>query len=331
MSHSPGPESVRPADALISVVVPVFNEVNALQALRDRVAAAVAEAGCRCEFVFVDDGSTDGSAAALDRMAASHPDVRVLHLSRNFGQQAAIQAGLAHAAGHAVVVMDADMQDDPCAVAEFIARWREGLDVVYAVRLRRKEGWLRRGLTSAFYRLLSMASKVRIPLDAGSFGLVDRRVAQEILRLPDHDRFYTGLRSWVGFRQTGISVERHARYDGRARVSLWGLVRLAKSAVISFSALPLTVFYVIALLCILAFVGVGGFALYHKLFTGLAIPGWASLTMLICFFGAMNALGISILGEYILRIYDQVRGRPSYIVDRKVNLPSHDGRPGSDG
>ena len=318
---------VRPAREalLISVVLPVYNESKVLETLTRCVGAAIRETGCDGELIFVNDGSADGSGAILDRLAAADPRVRVLHLARNFGQQAAVQAGLEHARGDAVVVMDADMQDDPRSIGRFVEKWREGYDVVYAIRTGRKENAAKRFLFHAFYRILNGIATTPMPPDAGNFGLVDRRVAEAIVRLPDRDRYYAGLRSWVGFRQVGIEVERGARYDGRPRVSMLGLWRLAKSAIFSFSTFPLAIFYAIALLSMAAFLGLACFTLYHKLFTGLAVPGWTSITMVSSFFGAMNALGIAVLGEYVTRIYEQVRARPMYLVERRVNFPD-DGR-----
>lgn len=306
-------------DVTVSVVLPVYNEERVLDQLEPCVAQAVRRCGCRPELVFVNDGSRDGSPAALDAMAARHAHVRVVHLSRNFGHQAAVQAGLRHATGDVVVVMDSDMQDDPNGIARFLEKWQEGYDVVYAIRYGRKESTLKVFLFHAFYRVLNRVSQTPMPSDAGNFGLVDRRVAEEIARLLDRDRYYAGLRSWVGFRQTGVPVERGPRYDGTPRVSMKGLWRLAKSAIFSFSAVPLTIFYALGLLAMAVFVVLGGFCLYHKLFTGQAIPGWTSVMMTASFSGALNAMGIAILGEYVTRIYDQVRSRPLYVVARRVN------------
>jgi dolichol-phosphate mannosyltransferase len=279
--------------------------------------------------IFVNDGSTDGSAELLDRLAAGDRRIRVLHFSRNFGHQAALQAGLVHARGDAVVVMDSDMQDDPAAIATFLEHWQHGLDVVYAVRFGRKESVFKRMLFYAFYRVLNAISRTQMPMDAGNFGLLDRAVVDELVQINDRDRYFPGLRSWVGFRQLGVPIERAARHDDRARVSMAGLFRLAKTAIFSFSTVPLSMFYLIALVSILVCGSVATYALYYKLFTSLAVPGWASVTIVSSFFGAMNALGIGILGEYAVRIYDQVRARPSHIVARRVNfslpaVPSHD-------
>jgi len=305
---------------LVSVVLPVFNEEAVLATLASSLVEAIRQAGARWELIFVNDGSLDGSGPELDRLAAADSQIRVLHLSRNFGHQAALQAGLAHAGGEVVVVMDADMQDDPGSIGRFLAKWDEGYDVVYAIRTGRKEHLFKRFLFAAFYRILNRVVRIPMPADAGNFGLVDRRVAAEIARLLDRDRYYAGLRNWVGFRQVGIEVERGPRYDQRPRVSLMGLFRLAKSAIFSFSTVPLTLFYLIGTLSMTVFIGLAGFTLYHKMFTGLAIPGWTSITMATSFFGAMNAIGIAVLGEYVTRIHEQVRARPLYLVERRVNF-----------
>ena len=308
--------------ALVSIVLPVYNEAAVLERLVEMISVAVEPCGCRYEIVFVNDGSQDASALLLDRLAAENAHVRVLHLSRNFGHQAAVQAGLAHARGDAVVVMDSDMQDEPAAIPEFLEKWQAGFDVVYAVRMDRKESLLKRTLFTGFYRLLNLVSRISIPNDAGNFGLVDRSAVDHIVRVGDCDRYYPGLRAWVGFRQTGVPVERAARHDDRPRVTFGGLCRLAKTAVLSFSSVPLAMFYAISALSLAVFCGLAGFALYHKLFTGAAVPGWASVTMAASFFGTLNALGIGVLGEYVLRIYDQVRARPHFIVARRVNFSS---------
>ena len=291
-----------------------------LPVLAARIAATLGACPVKYEIVLVDDGSSDESPRMLDQLAASSDRVRVVHLSRNFGHQAAVQAGLAHARGNAIVLMDSDMQDAPEAIPRFLAAWRSGYDVIYAIRTGRKENLLKRFLFAAFHRLMSAVASVPIPADAGIFGLIDRRVAQQILALGESDRYFPGLRSWVGLRQTGIVVERNARYDGQPRVSLGGLLRLAKTAMFSFSSFPLTIFHAIGALAAAVFVGLSGFSIFCKLFTDLAIPGWTSYILTGSFFGALNALGISILGEYVIRIYDQVRGRPQYVVDRTVNF-----------
>ncbi|MBN1396191.1 MAG: glycosyltransferase family 2 protein [Pirellulales bacterium] len=319
-------DSIRPPceEVLLSVVCPVYNEARALPVLAARIAEVLNACPMQYEIVFVDDGSEDDSPRILDQLAASSDKVRVIHLSRNFGQQAAVQAGLRRARGDVVVLMDSDMQDNPKAVPDFMAEWRNGYDVVYAVRSQRKEWLPKRLLFAAFHRLMSAVASVTIPADAGIFSLIDRRVADRILAMNESDRYFPGLRSWVGFKQKGIVVPRGARYDGRPRVSTRGLFRLAKTAIFSFSSFPLSVFHVIGAAAAVVFVGLGGYALFCKLFTDLAIPGWTSYMLMGSFFGAINALGISILGEYVIRIHNQVLGRPQYVVDRTVNFTSSD-------
>ena len=321
MNDLPTPHRPPPQETLISVVLPVYNEAEVLPELVEQIAAAMAEVGVDFELLFVDDGSRDDSPQVLDRLAEHNGRVRVLHFSRNFGQQAAVQAGMAHAKGDAVVLMDSDMQDAPQAIPQFVRQWQAGYDVVYAIRTQRKEGRLKRLLFAAFHRLMSRVACVQVPTDAGNFSLIDRRVARQIADLGESDRYFPGLRSWVGFRQKGIEVERNARYDCSPRVSLYGLFRLAKTAVFSFSSFPLMIFYVIGFLAAVLFVGLSSFSLYCRLFTSYAIPGWTSHILAGSFFGALNALGICILGEYAIRIYDQVRRRPPYLIERTVNVP----------
>ncbi len=310
------PMPSRPVDPLVSVVLPVFNEVGVLERLRAEVTAALAEGGCRGEIVFVDDGSGDGSGETLDRFAAEDPTVRVVHFSRNFGQQAAVQAGLEHAAGDAVVVMDSDLQDDPRAIVTFVEQWRAGFDVVYAVRRNRKEGPVKRMLFSGFYRVLSAVSEVPIPRDAGNFGLIDRRVVEAIRSMGDDDRYFPGLRNWVGFRQTGVPVERLERYDDDPRISLWGLFRLARTAVFSFSRVPLTFFYLLAATALVVALTAATFAVVVGL-RGAAPSPTALVVAAAAGLAALNALGIAVLGEYVARIHDSVRRRPQYLVDER--------------
>ena len=301
--------------ASVSVVLPVFNEVAIIRELTRRLVSVLEKNSGSFEIVFVNDGSSDGSRELLDRLAIEDNRVIAVHLARNFGHQAAVHAGLDHAKGDAVIVMDSDLQDDPRAIPHFMAEWESGYDVVYAERTKRKESLPKRILFYSFYRVLNAVSSAPIPHDAGNFGLLDRRVVNALQTLPEHDRYFPGLRSWTGFRQTGVQVERAARHDQNPRVSMRGLFRLAKTAILSFSAFPLTFFYVIAAFSAIVCCVSIGFVLFHKLFTGLATPGWTSMVIVASLFGALNALGISILGEYVIRIYDQVRNRPVYIVD----------------
>jgi glycosyltransferase involved in cell wall biosynthesis len=320
MSNMPRPPLQQ---ILISAVLPVYNEVGVLLQLFQRVRAAIQKTGARQEIIFVNDGSRDGSAEFLDKLAAEHPQVKVLHLSRNFGHQAAVQAGLAQARGDVVLLMDSDMQDAPEALERFLVQWQAGFDVVYAIRCSRPERFWKRCLLAGFHRALAAVASTPIPLDAGNFSLMDARVVRQIVELVERDRYLPGLRSWVGFKQRGIEVRRDVRYDGQPRVSLSGLWRLAKTAIFSFSTFPLAIFSFIGYSALGVFVALSGFSLGCRLLTDWTVPGWTSHVLVASFFGAVNALGISMLGEYVARIYDQVRGRPLYLVDRGVNLQAN--------
>ena len=310
---------LRPRNALVSIVLPVFNEAEILRELTRRI-LQVMDGKRRFEIVYVNDGSSDDSAKILNHLSATDDRIAVVHLSRNFGHQAAVHAGLQHAVGDAVVVMDSDLQDNPRAIPEFLEKWEEGFDVVYAERFNRKEALPRRSLFYGFYRILNAVADTSMPADAGNFGLLDRRVVDVLQQLPERDRYFPGLRSWLGFRQTGVPVERDARHDDTPRVSLGGLFRLAKTAVFSFSAFPLTFFYIIAAVSGMVCTASITFVVYHKLVTGLAIPGWASMIITASFFGSLNALGISVLGEYVIRIYHQVRSRPVFLTSDVRNV-----------
>jgi len=327
MTNQPINSEERITDPLLSVVLPVYNEVEILEQLVTALHQSCQQTECRYEIVFVNDGSSDGSAEKLNELAADDDRVRVVHLSRNFGHQPAVQAGVVHASGDAVVLMDSDMQDDPLAIQRFMQKWQEGFDVVYAVRTKRKENFLKRALFYSFYRVLNAIATTPIPMDAGNFSLIDRRVADQVAKMPERDRFFPGLRHWVGFRQTGVTVERLARHDEQPRVSTSQLFSLAKTAIFGFSRAPLNLFYVFALLSLMIFGATLGFTLYHKFFTQLAVPGWTSITMVASLFGVLNSLGICVLGEYVVRIYDQVRARPGFVVQRRVNF---DNAPQSD-
>jgi len=319
------PERLNPRDrrsAVLSLVLPVYNETGILHELTRRLTSVMESESLTFEIVYVNDGSSDGSCEHLNALAADDERISVVHLSRNFGHQAAVHAGLDHANGDVVIVMDSDLQDDPHAIPRFLEQWENGFDVVYAQRRNRKENIAKRLLFFSFYRVLNSIADNSIPADAGNFGLLDRKVVDALRLCPERDRFFPGLRSWAGFRQAGIPVDRAARHDDHPRVSLRGLFRLAKTAIFSFSSFPLKFFYVVAAISAGVCLASTGFVFWHKIFTGLAVPGWASTMITASFFGALNALGISILGEYVIRIYDQVRCRPVYLAESIVNRRS---------
>ncbi len=304
---------------LISVVAPVYNEATIVETFVSEVRQALEALPqrVRTEIVLVNDGSSDGTAERLDALASEAAgDVRVIHLCRNFGHGPAISAGLNHARGDAVILMDSDLQDDPAAFRGFFEKWREGYAVVYAVRTSRKEPALVRLATALFYRLLSWISDTRIPRDAGTFSLMDRRVLEVLRSMPERNRFLPGLRAWIGFRQTGVAVPRRPRHDRRSRVGLRGLWRLSMNAIFSFSYIPMFVFRALGVLTLLMCGAVMLFVLYHKLITGKAVTAWSSQMLSTLFFGGINLFGLGVIGEYVARVYDELKARPVYVVDR---------------
>ena len=304
-------------EPLLSVVIPIYNEQATLSELYRRLMHVLSEnlAELAYEIVFVNDGSTDGSIQILSELHADDPAVKVVNLSRNFGHQAALTAGLDYAKGDAVICMDGDVQDPPEIIPTLVARWRDGNDVVYAVRKLRKEGFIKRGCYAAFYRLLRRLSMVSVPLDAGDFALMDRRVVDCLKALPERSRFIRGLRTWVGFRQTGVEYEREKRFAGVPKYTWSKLVHLAVNGLLSFSALPLRMATAVGFM--ISFCSLLGIivALYLKLFTDQAIPGWTATVIPILVLGGIQLLSIGILGEYIAQIFDEVKQRPLYLVD----------------
>jgi glycosyltransferase involved in cell wall biosynthesis len=304
-------------EPLLSVVIPIYNEQATLSELYRRLTQVLSESLAELvyEIVFVNDGSTDGSIQILSELHADHPAVKVVNLSRNFGHQAALTAGLDYAKGDAVICMDGDVQDPPEIIPTLVARWKDGNDVVYAVRKLRKEGFIKRGCYAAFYRLLRKLSMVPIPLDAGDFALMDRRVVDCLKALPERSRFIRGLRTWVGFQQVGVEYEREKRFAGVPKYSWSKLVHLAVNGLLSFSALPLRMATAVGFM--ISFCSLLGIivALYLKLFTDLAIPGWTATVIPILVLGGIQLLSIGILGEYIAQIFDEVKQRPLYVVD----------------
>jgi dolichol-phosphate mannosyltransferase len=311
----------------ISVVLPVYDEEETLAALERRLVPVLErQVGASFEMIFVDDGSSDATPGILDSFHARDPRLKVIHLSRNFGHQAALQAGLDAAAGGAVILMDADLQDPPEIVAEFLERWRSGYQVVYAVRRRRAEGPLKRAAYAVFYRTMHAVAEIDVPLDAGDFCLIDRSVVDALVALPERNRFLRGLRSWVGFRQTGVEYDRDARYAGEPKYTLRKLIGLALSGYIGFSALPLRLAGLLGVFAATAGFLLGIGTLLGKL-VGIYSPrGWVSTVVVILFMGGIQLLVLGVIGEYLGRIYDEVRQRPLYIVRSRLGFDASDAR-----
>jgi dolichol-phosphate mannosyltransferase len=298
--------------SLISIVVPLFNEQENLPELHRRLALALVEER-NVEFVFVNDGSKDATASLLQELHARDSRVMVISLSRNFGHQAAISAGIDHASGEAVILMDGDLQDPPEVLPQFIAAWRQGSEVVYAVRTKRKEGLVKRCCYALFYRVFRAVSDLDIPLDSGDFCLMDRKVVDALKRLPERNRFVRGLRSFVGYRQTGLAYERAARQAGKPKYTFKALCRLALDGLIGFSSAPLSLVSQAGAGC-LALAAVFGLTLVVQALQQNGIAGWAIVTAALFLCTGLQLCCLGIVAEYIRRIFLETKGRPTYVV-----------------
>jgi glycosyltransferase involved in cell wall biosynthesis len=305
---------------VVSLVFPVYNEEEVLPALLKRVQGVIANLSETCEVVFVNDGSRDTSLLLLRQAAADYPWVRVVSFARNFGHQTAVSAGIAHACGEAVVVMDSDLQDPPELLPEMLQLWRNGNEVVYCVRKKRKENIVKKICYAGFYRLLKSVSDMDIPLDSGDFCLMDRKVVDIICALPERNRFLRGLRAWVGFRQTALEYERAAREAGEPKYNFRRLVKLATDGIYSFSYAPLklagTVGVLTALLAVLYALKV----LIWRVFLHDIVPGFATLAIAVLLLGGIQLITLYFIGEYIGRIYDETKQRPLYIVGERIGF-----------
>jgi glycosyltransferase involved in cell wall biosynthesis len=300
----------------LSVVIPVFNEEENIIVLYTRLTHVLANMGLEYEVIFVNDGSQDGSCERLDSLAAQDDHLVVVELARNFGHQVAITTGLDHARGNAVVVMDADLQDPPEVLPQFIAKWQEGHDVVYAIRQQRQENWCKRTAYAAFYRLLHRVAHVEIPLDAGDFCIMDRRVVDLLVGMPERNRFVRGMRSWVGLNQVGLAYDRHARHAGKPKYTFSRLLFLALDGLVSFSYMPLRLITCLGFSVSVFSIVMAVFYAIKKLTSGLNPPGFATLIVAIFFLAGIQLTTIGVIGEYVGRVFEEVKQRPLYVVRR---------------
>ena len=304
-----------------SVVVPVYNEQEVLPELYERLGRVLTSLDDPAEVVFVDDGSTDGSPEILRGVQASDKRVRVVRLSRNFGHQAAITAGLAYAQGDMVAILDADLQDPPELLPTLFRTLGGGADFAYGVRYARKEGVAKRAAYFAFYRLLRAVAEVDIPADSGDFCAMTRRVVDHLNRLPESDRFVRGLRAWLGFRQVGVPYERDRRYAGVPKYTLLKLLKLSIDGLLSLSTAPLRLIAAVGL--VISVLSFGGIlvVLYRYLFTPY-VPGYTSLAVLVLLMGGIQLFTLGIVGEYVARVSRQVKSRPSFVVAELAGFDS---------
>jgi polyisoprenyl-phosphate glycosyltransferase len=313
---------IDPARPLLSVVVPIYNEEEVIEALHSRLLQVLAPSVPSFEIVFVNDGSRDRSPVMLDAICNSDPRFKALHFSRNFGHQAAVTAGLHSVTGNVVVVIDADLQDPPELINDMLAKWREGFDVVYAQKLRRKGvGPLKRGAYYLYYRILGGLTDVEVPPDTGDFCLMDRKIVDLLNSMPERNRYVRGLRAWLGFKQTAIRFDRPARFAGETKYPFRRMVGLAVDGILSLSKAPLRLAMYFGFFASAVSFGLLVFFIIERLFgDGDLARGWASTIVVILFLGGVQLICLGVIGEFIGRIYDEVKQRPLYIVGRSTGF-----------
>jgi glycosyltransferase involved in cell wall biosynthesis len=314
--------------ASLSVIIPAFNEAPNVQALYRETSEVLARIGLPWQIIFVNDGSRDNTLVQLVALAQQDRRVMVIDLARNFGKEVAISAGIDHATGGAIIPMDADLQHPPSAIIDLVDKWREGASVVFAVRRsREKEGWFKGLVTKAFYRLLGTVTDKPIPLNIGDFCLLDERVAQVLRSLPERNRFMKGLFAWVGFKQAYVEYDVRDRAGGQTKWNYWRLWNFAIEGITSFSTIPLKVWSYVGLVTGLICLVYAIFIIIQTFIYGVAVPGYASLMVAILFMGSVKLIGIGTMGEYVGRIYTEVRGRPLYVVNKVYGKTEHDATP----
>jgi polyisoprenyl-phosphate glycosyltransferase len=306
----------------LSIAIPLHNEETVLPELLRRTLAALDQiAGGPHEVVFVDDGSSDRTFSLLEEAARQDSRIRAISLSRNFGHQAALTAALDHVSGDATVVMDGDLQDIPEVIPQFVERYHQGYDVVYAQRVRRREPWPLRLCYFVFYRMMATLSDVQLPLDSGDFGLMSRRVIDQLRRMPEHHRYLRGMRSWVGFRQTGLAVEREERHSGKSKYSLLRLLKLATDGIFAFSIVPIRAAALLGAAVIAASMLYVLYALYYRFFLQQSPQGFTALIATVTFLSGVLLFFLGVIGEYVGRIYEEIKARPIYVIERFAGSP----------
>ncbi|EGJ35003.1 MULTISPECIES: glycosyltransferase family 2 protein [Moorena] len=309
-------------DIEISVVIPLYNEESNIDYLFERLTIGLDNLNINYEIVCINDGSKDNTLKLLLQHHYSNPVIKVINLSRNFGKEAALSAGIDFASGAAIIPIDADLQDPPEMMGEMINKWREGYDVVYATRRSRQgDTWAKRFTANFFYRVIGQISHVQIPSNTGDFRLLDRRVVDAVKQMPERTRFMKGIFAWVGFKQTSILYDRPPRYDGITKWNYWRLWNFAIDGITSFSLLPLKVWSYVGLILSIAGFLYAAFLIVRTLLFGIDLPGYASLMVVILFLGGVQLLTLGIIGEYIGRIFEESKQRPIYLVRELYGLP----------
>lgn len=305
----------------LSIVIPVYNEEEVIGMTFERLQKTLNQLeNFEYEVIFINDGSNDKTFEMLCNFHQQNNRFKTISFSRNFGHQIAISAGLNFVSGDAIVIMDADLQDPPEIITEFIKKWRDGYHVVYGIRTKRKENWFKKSCYKIFYHLIKTSSKTDIPLDAGDFCLMDKKVVDLINQMPERTKFLRGLRSWVGFNQTGLIYERDKRYAGKPKYTFLKLSRLALDGFISFSDLPLKIAMTTGFIISFASVIYAIYLIIDRIFSNNVVPGWATIAVAVTFFGGIQLLMFGVLFSYVNKIFNEVKGRPLYILDKKIGF-----------
>jgi polyisoprenyl-phosphate glycosyltransferase len=304
----------------ISILVPVYNSASFMNKLLEAIEAQRILSGWDLELVLVDDGSKDKSFEKIEELALKYNYIKGIKLSKNFGHQIAVKTALSHCQGDYVAIIDDDLQDPPSLLPHFFSFLDKGYDVAYGVRKKRKESLIKRICYSAFYRILKSMSDIHIPIDSGDFCVMKKHVVQNMLKLQEQNPFLRGIRAWVGFKQIGVEYERHARLDGQSGYTLKKLLKIAIDGIFSFSSAPIR---------LITFIGMVGFSfaaiysiliIYNYFVHGIEVRGFATLSIIISFFSSLILICLGIIGEYIVRIYDEVRDRPYVVIERTTNF-----------
>ncbi|MDJ0556365.1 MAG: glycosyltransferase family 2 protein [Microcoleaceae cyanobacterium MO_207.B10] len=303
-----------------SVVIPIFNEEEIIPELWRQLSDVLHRLDGSSEVIFINDGSMDNSLELLKKINQQYSQIKIINFSRNFGHQCALSAGIDHANGKAVILMDGDLQDSPEAIISFSRLWQQGYDVVYAIRKNRKEKWLKRLAFKSFYYIQRKLSGIVTPMDAGIFSLMDRKVILALRRMPERNKYLSGLRAYAGFKQIGVYVERGPRYRGEPKVSISKLFKLAFDGIFSFSTIPLKMATILGLVSAIVSFIIGLIGLYVKFVLGIEFLSWAYGLTTTFFMGGVQLLSLGIIGEYIGRIYDEVRQRPYYIIHERIGF-----------
>jgi polyisoprenyl-phosphate glycosyltransferase len=310
---------------MVSIVIPCYNEEESILQTCNELLNVMNSQEEEFELIFVDDGSKDRTFGILAGEQAKHSCIRILSFSRNFGHQLAVTAGIDHAAGDAVVLIDADLQDPPELILEMIKKWKEGYQVVYGQRInRRGETYFKRSTANIFYRILNKLSEVPIPLDTGDFRLMDRKVVNELKKMREHHRFIRGMVSWVGYRQTPIFYDRRPRFAGKSKYPLRKMMRFTMDGIVSFSATPLKVAtYFGFIVALLSVIGIA-YVIYIRVLTNNWVQGWTTILIAIMFFSGVQLMTIGIIGEYVGRIHKESKQRPLYILKDRIGYDAAD-------